>query len=169
MIMNVKSLKTNPLFWIGVAAAVYGGFLFLVSGLSIKAMVGLGIGGWLLVQTTAPALGGKIRDKVVGWIKNIVSEMTSNPVETTVAVIGSTEPVDAKPMVEMAHGSPLKVRSLDYKEAFKEEDYDAIAHLAYEAKVGKNTAALDQLRAVNNEFFSISLNRIESDEENPSA
>lgn len=166
MIIRAKSLKTNPLFWIGVAALVYGGFLFLATGISIKALIALGAGVWLLFQTGAPMLGGKIKDGIINWVKGVVADMMSNPVETAVMVMESGPAPMDEPAKETVR-APAVVKTSDFTEAFKDDDFDAIAHLAYQAKKSKNDAAVEQLRAVHNEFFNISLNRIEKDEDKP--
>lgn len=175
MILKAQSLKSNPMLWVGVAALVYGAFLML-GGPSLKAVAAVAVGAYLVLQKVSPLLAGKVKAWLVNKVRDLLTNVVDNPIATTTNVIASepsvsrsvnTTAMEARPSTfatvsgEAVLGETVPVEHRDF---FKPAEHDALTYLAMEAKKAGDDSAVEQLRAVNDKFFTISVNRIKTEE-----
>jgi hypothetical protein len=155
-----KTLKSSPMLWAGVALVAYGLFLAVTGGLTLKAMVAVGAGIYVFSQKVSPVVFNKIKDMVISRVKAFIHDLINNTADNIMSDKSPTEAVE----------SVVKTNTVvTREECFKREQQDAITYLATEAKLAGNMEAVEQVRKLNDQFFTISVNKInnEASDEKP--
>lgn len=149
--MIPQNLKSNKMFWVGVAVLVYGVVLFFSAGLTLKSVAAIGVGGYVVLSLVSPSLLSKLKTRAILWFKSLNDK--ANPVEPAPVV----SMAEFKP-AEFIYGETLSTER-DYHKFFKPEDNDAIGYLAIEALKMKNDNAVSHLKVAHTEFYDIALQR----------